>query len=72
MRAAFAKQYLEFAVYNFPRQKDLSEIALRRYRQLAEKAEPPLLGGKLVEGVKKTLGWQTARILQYYTRERFK
>lgn len=70
LKAALAKQYLDYAVYNFPAQRDLSALAFRRYRQLGVKAEAPLLGGRLVEGFKSAFGWKAVRLLQYYLRER--
>jgi glycosyltransferase involved in cell wall biosynthesis len=72
LNAALAKQYLDYAVYHFPAQKDLSALAYRRYRQLGINAEAPLLGGRLVEGLKSLLGWRAVRLLQYYLRERFR
>jgi glycosyltransferase involved in cell wall biosynthesis len=70
LNTALAKQYLDFAVYNYPAQQQLSALAMRRYRKLKEKAEVPLLGGKLVEGLKDLFGWRTVRFLQYHLREK--
>ena len=66
---AVAAQYLRFAVYNYPAQKKLSAIALRRYKALDERVTIPVLGGRLIELVKKIVGWKAARFMRYYTRE---
>lgn len=70
LNAAMAKQYLDFAVYNYPAQKQLSALAMRRYRKLNEKAELPMLGGKFVEGLKNLVGWRGVRFLLHHLRER--
>lgn len=72
LNAALAKQYLDFAVYNYPAQKQLSALAMRRYHKLKEKAVLPLLGGKLVEWLKTLIGWRTVRFLQYHIREKIR
>lgn len=66
LNKAFAKQYLDFAVHNFPSQKILSAIAWRRYKVMGQKASVPLLGGKIIELVKTIFGWKAARLLKYY------
>lgn len=72
LNRAMAKQYLNFAVYNFPSQAVLSAVAIKRYKQLGVTVRPPLLGGKLVEGMKAVFGWRTVRFLQFYLREKCK
>lgn len=67
---AFAKQYLDFAVYNYPRHKVFSKIALKRYHGLRASAALPLLGGKFFQSVADVLGWKAARALRYYLREK--
>lgn len=67
---AIAAQYLRFAVDMYPSQKVLSAIALKRYRSLGEKAETPVLGGIIIEWLKKLAGWKMARLVRYYLRER--
>lgn len=68
MAKAFARQYKDFAVYNYPQQKILSGIAWRRYYSLNYALPSPLLGSFVIEGVKKIFGWRIARILRYYLR----
>jgi glycosyltransferase involved in cell wall biosynthesis len=70
IKKAMAKQYLDFAVYQYPSNPVLAKIALNRYKALGIAAQPPLLGGRLVEWTKRILGWRTTRLIQYYLRER--
>ena len=63
---AFARQYLDFAVYNYYKHRILSKIALRRYRQMRQTATPPLLRGNLIEILKKIFGWKTALFIKSY------
>ncbi|WP_121357026.1 glycosyltransferase family 2 protein [Flavisolibacter nicotianae] len=70
VKKAMAKQYLDFAVYHYPSHPVLSKLALKRYRQLAVKAQPPLLGGRLIEIMKQIFGWRAARLFRYFLRER--
>ena len=65
---AIASQYLRFAVDQFPEQKMLSAIAYRRYRSLGENVQVPVLGGRMIEFVKKIFGWRVARLTRYYLR----
>lgn len=64
--SAFAKQYLDFAIYNYPQYAVLSEIALRRFKKMNQKATVPLLGGKLIESIKNLFGWKAARFIKFY------
>jgi glycosyltransferase involved in cell wall biosynthesis len=65
LNKAFAKQYLNYAVYNYPEQKKLSAIAYRKYKRLKCKVNPPKLGGTVVEMVSKVLGWRFTRKIKY-------
>lgn len=67
---AMAAQYLRFAVDMYPAQKVLSAIALKRYRSLGVDVETPVLGGMIIEWIKKLAGWKMARLVRYYLRER--
>ena len=68
LNVAFAKQYFNFAVYNFPRHTILSKIAFKKYKKFKLKVNPPLLGGRIIELIKNTLGWKVARLIKYYLR----
>jgi glycosyltransferase involved in cell wall biosynthesis len=69
LRKAMATQYLRFAIFTFPNNLVLSEIAYRRFKALKTKVEMPVLGGKWVEALKIALGWKAARLFKYYLRE---
>lgn len=68
LQKAFAKQYLDFAIYNYPLHKKLSMIALKRYKKMNQKAELPLLGGRATEFMKIIFGWKAAQLLRFYLR----
>lgn len=68
LKKAFAKQYLDFAIYNYPQHKKLSCIAFKRYKRMNESAELPLLGGKIIESIKTIFGWKAARVIKFYLR----
>jgi glycosyltransferase involved in cell wall biosynthesis len=65
---AFARQYLDFAVYQYPQQKILSRIAWQRYKSCHQALAAPLLGSKVIELVKLFFGWKAARIIRFYLR----
>jgi hypothetical protein len=69
IKKAIAAQYLRFAVDMYPTQKLLSSIAYKRYQTLHIQTTLPVLGGRLIEFIKKTVGWKTARLIRYYFRE---
>lgn len=66
---AFARQYLNFSVYNYIRNKKLSIEAYHRYKQLKTPLPLPKIGGKLIQTLAMVLGWKTAlklkNILKY-------
>jgi len=69
INSAIASQYLAFAVSVYPENRILSEIALKRYKALGQKAKLPVLGGSMVEFCKKVLGWRIARWVRYHLKE---
>lgn len=68
LQKAFAKQYLDFAIYNYPQHKKLSRIAIKRYKAMDKTAELPLLGGRLIESIKNILGWRAAQFIKFHFR----
>ncbi len=66
LNMAFAKQYLDFAVYNYPSNTLLSNIAFKKYKRLNHKVDLPLLGGKCIELSKSIFGWRIIRLLKHY------
>lgn len=69
IKKAMAKQYLDFAVYQYPSQPLLAEIAFRRYKQTGIEAALPIIGGIFFEMIKNIFGWKTARWIRHYLRE---
>lgn len=68
IQKSFARQYLDFAVYNYPRHRRLAKIAFRKYKSFKIRLEPPLLGGKAIEWMKKNFGWKIPSLIKYYFR----
>lgn len=68
IRQAFAKQYLDFAIYNYPQHTLFSKIAYKRYKEMGSPAVTPLLGGKITELIKNVFGWKLARLIKFYFR----
>jgi hypothetical protein len=69
LNRALALQYLRFAVYQYPVQKQLSTLAWRKYRQLGVKVKTPKIGGAIFEALSRMLGWKPARWLRYQLKE---
>ncbi|RNI32178.1 glycosyltransferase family 2 protein [Hanamia caeni] len=70
VRMAFARQYLDFAVYNYQHQRILSKIAYKKYKALQYNVPTPMLGGRLVEFCARILGWRFVVKAKYYLSER--
>jgi hypothetical protein len=66
LNKAFARQYLDFAVYNYPLNKLFSNIALKRYSKFKQHVDLPLLGGKWIEMAKWIFGWRIIRLFKHY------
>lgn len=66
---AMALQYKCIAVDSWPLFKDIYKTAMYKVQEHGNSDYLPLLGGKLVEFVKKTFGWKIAKIISYYGRE---
>lgn len=66
LNKVFARQYLDFAVYNYPLNKLFSNIALKRYSKFKQRVDLPLLGGKWIEMAKTIFGWRIIRLLKHY------
>ncbi len=63
---AMASQYLIVAIDAWPRYKDITKQALTKVKQLGGTSYLPVLGGSLIEGIKRTLGWKIAKGFSYY------
>lgn len=64
-RRAISRLYMDFAVNNFPYYKDLVEQALIKVDGLEVEVVLPIIGGRVVEALKKTFGWRVARYTSY-------
>jgi len=64
-KIAMAKQYLYYAVYNYPQNLLLSKIAERRYKMMKSPVESPPIGGKIFNFFAYVFGWKVARRLRY-------
>ena len=65
-KSAFSLQYKLIAIDAFPEFKDLSKKAMANCTALGGNDHLPILGGKIIEMVKKVLGWQHAKSLSYW------
>lgn len=70
-KRAFATQYFEYAVYNYPKYMLLSKIAEKRFRSFNIDVPIPMLGGKMLTIMCKYFGWKFTRLLIYYIKESF-
>lgn len=70
LNRAFARQYLNFAVYHYPAHRILTSIALRRYKSFGIQVKPPRLGNAVVEMFKTLFGWKFVRLVIYYFKRR--
>lgn len=52
----------------YPQHKDLSKRILNDIERLGGFTRVPVLGGKLIELIKKLFGWKIARLVQHYSR----
>ena len=66
VRMAFARQYLDYAVYIYGQQNILSAIAYKRYKNMHHKLRFPELGGKAIESFARIFGWRSAIIIKQY------
>lgn len=65
-KKAMALQYKIIAIEAYPEHKDLSKEALRLSTTFTKSNYLPVLGGRIIELVKHTLGWRIAKSLSYW------
>jgi len=65
-RKAIATQYKHVAIEAWPQFRDISTVALKKCKQLGGSGYLPVLGGKTIEFIKKTMGWKIAKSISYY------
>lgn len=63
---AIATQYKHVAIEAWPQYPDITKQALATAKALRGSSYLPVLGGKLIEGIKFTLGWKAAKAFSYY------
>ncbi|MBS2098540.1 glycosyltransferase family 2 protein [Carboxylicivirga linearis] len=63
---AAATQYKHVAIEAWPNFKDISHKALGKCSELGGSTYVPVLGGRIIETVKKSFGWKTAKSLSFY------
>ena len=65
-KKAFALQYHLIAINAYPKYKDISKKASERVKALGGTNFLPVLGGKIIETIKHTLGWRAAKQVWYW------
>ncbi|WP_430934762.1 glycosyltransferase family 2 protein [Saccharicrinis sp. 156] len=63
---AIATQYKHVAIEAWPNFKDISNVALKKCNELGGSNYSPILGGKVIETIKKLCGWKSAKSFSYY------
>ncbi len=61
---AFARQFMNFSVYNYLNNRFLSRLSERKYKALGVRVEPPVIGGKVIQLLAKVFGWKFASRLK--------
>ncbi len=64
VRKAMAFWNLRIAIIAYPKHKSLTSDALSEIKYLDVKPKLPVMGGKLIELIKKNIGWKFVRLLQ--------
>lgn len=67
---AMALQYKIIAIEAFPEHKDLSKKALHFCSTFGNSNYLPVLGGKIIEFIKYTLGWRAAKSVSYWVHKK--
>lgn len=63
---AMATLFTEMAINAYPMFSDLVEQCEQRVRQSGQKPDLPVMGGRAVEIIKKTLGWKAAKQIRMF------
>lgn len=64
-KRALSRLYMGFAVINYPYYKDLVVQALLKVDELGVEVVLPIIGGRVIETLKKILGWRVARYISF-------
>ncbi len=65
-KLAIATQYKHVAIEAWPNYKEISKKALTRCKQLGGSSYQPVLGGRIIEVIKKVFGWRMAKAFSFY------
>ena len=68
-RKAMGFWFLRLAILSYPKNKRITKLALYELRLLNISPDIPIIGGKIIEIIKKTLGWKFARRVQVLFRK---
>ena len=63
---AMALQYKHIAIEAWPLYKDITQMALKESAALGGSSYNPILGGFVVESIKKIFGWKPAKAFSHY------
>ena len=63
---AFALQYKIIAINAYPKFKDIYKQAIESSKALGGSSYLPVLGGKLIEKIKNTFGWKSAKLCRQF------
>jgi glycosyltransferase involved in cell wall biosynthesis len=64
-KKALARMYMELAVATYPQHASLSKKAIEKVNYLGGTTYLPVVGGKVLEIIKKRFGWRTARTVSF-------
>jgi hypothetical protein len=63
---ALASQYKYLAILAYPQFKELYKFAINKYNELGKSDYDLILGGSIIEFIKKLFGWKTAKFISYH------
>ncbi|MBP1839110.1 glycosyltransferase family 2 protein [Formosa algae] len=67
-KQAIATQYKHVAIDAWPQYKTIYNTAISKCEALGGSNYNPVLGGNIIELIKNTLGWRTAKLVAFYGR----
>ncbi|MDW5287873.1 glycosyltransferase family 2 protein [Formosa sp. PL04] len=67
-KKAIATQYKHVAIDAWPQYKSIYNTAISKCENLGGSSYNPILGGRIIELIKNTLGWRFAKSFAYYGR----
>ncbi len=70
-RKAMTYNFMEMAVVNYPMHREITRQALNKIKELGGTHYEPVVGGRLLEVVKRVFGWKAARYLSHLNNSLF-